>query len=350
MNEMTVCMIGVSGFSGTGKTSLIEGVIPLLKKEGFAVGILKHAHSGIAVDSAGKDTERFYRAGADFVLAHDVSQMYMRQRAEDQDLAGALNRFPRELDLIIVEGHKGASLPKIWVPGRKPDMKGARRGDVRIRSVEAGGTAKAFAFIRRKMEEFHNSRPLKAGLLAGGRSTRMGRPKAFLSIRGKTMMERSYETTRQVIDEVVLLGRTPVPASMENVNVIPDVPRAEGPIAGIAGAFRWDPASVWLISGVDTPLMDTGALHWVLAQRRPGAWAVMPTLDGRTVEAVGACYEPAIYSFIEELRLRGKYALQAISDHPRVITPKIPSSLAHAWRNVNTQEEWKRFLGKRKKR
>jgi len=74
----STCMIGIAGYSGTGKTTLIEKILPELKKQGLNIGIIKHIHHKLAIDVKGKDTDRFSRAGADFVLAHDAQQGFAR--------------------------------------------------------------------------------------------------------------------------------------------------------------------------------------------------------------------------------------------------------------------------------
>src|SRR5512135_2956371 len=113
------CVISIGGYSGSGKTTLIENVVRELKKEGLYVGLLKHtSHHRLSPDGEGKDSERFYRAGADFVFAHDSHQGFARFPQKDAGPSGALARFPRGLDIVLIEGHKGSEIPGIWiVPG-----------------------------------------------------------------------------------------------------------------------------------------------------------------------------------------------------------------------------------------
>jgi molybdopterin-guanine dinucleotide biosynthesis protein A len=110
-------------------------------------------------------------------------------------------------------------------------------------------------------------------------------------------------------------------------------------------AFRWAPESSWIISSVDMPLMNKEAWEWLLSQRKPGVWAVLPKIRGsRGLEATGAVYEPMIFKHVESLAARGKASLQEIAKHGKVITPVIPKSLSCAWTNVNTQSEWEKIL------
>ena len=68
------CIIGISGCSGSGKTTLIRKILPELKKQGLSTGVLKHIHHKLNIDVRGKDTDHFYRAGADFVFARGFCQ------------------------------------------------------------------------------------------------------------------------------------------------------------------------------------------------------------------------------------------------------------------------------------
>src|SRR4030066_695572 len=89
-----ICIIGIAGYSGSGKTTLIRKILPELKKQGLSVGVLKHIHHKLNIDIRGKDTDHFYRAGADFVLAHDSQQGFARYRNSDMSLKALIGRFP----------------------------------------------------------------------------------------------------------------------------------------------------------------------------------------------------------------------------------------------------------------
>src|SRR5574340_416615 len=121
----SICIIGIAGYSGSGKTTLIRKILPELKKQGFSVGLLKHIHHRLDVDIRGKDTDHFYRAGADFVFAHDSQQCFARYRNPDKDISGLIKKFPSALDLVIVEGHKDIALPGIWLESKSSGGKTA---------------------------------------------------------------------------------------------------------------------------------------------------------------------------------------------------------------------------------
>jgi molybdopterin-guanine dinucleotide biosynthesis protein A len=70
---------------------------------------------------------------------------------------------------------------------------------------------------------------------------------------------------------------------------------------------------------------------------------------GSKAEATGACYEPMIFQYVEALSKEGIFALRAIAEHPKVVTPEIPHTIAYAWKNVNTPEDWKNIAEGKKK-
>jgi molybdopterin-guanine dinucleotide biosynthesis protein A len=340
------CVIGISGYSGSGKTTLIEKIVQGLKREGLYIGLLKHAyHHGLSLDGEGKDSERFYRAGADFVFAHDSQQGFARFPLKDAGLSDALARFPKGLDIVLVEGHKNSYIPGIWIlPGGRRTEKHEIPAGVSRRVIyrdDPKYVEKVMAHIHHEIGRFHSGRTLMAGLLVGGRSRRMGMSKAMLKIREETLVERSFNILGKIAARTLFLGSAELPGHFGCADRLTDAAGVEGPMAGILSAFRWAPESTWIISAVDMPFMDREAWKWVMGQRRPGVWAVLPLLkSGAKAETMAACYEPMIFGEVEALARHGIHTLQKLAGHPKVITPLVPESLSHAWKNVNTSKEW----------
>ncbi len=344
----SICIIGIAGYSGSGKTTLIRKILPELKRLGLAVGILKHIHHKLNVDSKGKDTDCFYRAGADFVSAHDDVQGFTRYRSVDITLAQQIRRFPAALDLIIVEGYKDLNMPGIWLE-TKPSggkLKRSSSGNrVTIFRDDPEYYLKVLFHIQRALESFHSQRSVNAGLLIGGKSVRMGAPKSLLKMKGRTLSAKSFDMLSAVSEKTVLLGSGQIPVSLYGADRLADLPDVRGPLSGMLSAFRWVPDSAWIISSVDMPLMNKEAWKWLLSQRKPGVWAVLPKIKGgRGVETTGSVYEPMIFEHVETLAAQGIASLQEIAKHGKVITPMVPEALCRAWTNVNTPGEWEEIL------
>lgn len=105
-------------FSGTGKTTLIEQLIPLLRARGIRLGLIKHSHHHFDIDHPGKDSFRFRKAGAAQVMVASRKRWALITEHEDDrpepSLEELLGQFDHtHLDLILVEGFKHEALSKI---------------------------------------------------------------------------------------------------------------------------------------------------------------------------------------------------------------------------------------------
>lgn len=112
-----VPLIGFAAASGTGKTTLLCRLIPLLKARGLRVGLVKHSHHRFDVDQPGKDSYELRQAGANPVMLSSALRravMTERPQAQDPSLAEELAYFDQEaVDLILVEGFKREHFAKI---------------------------------------------------------------------------------------------------------------------------------------------------------------------------------------------------------------------------------------------
>ncbi|HBR96673.1 MAG TPA: molybdopterin-guanine dinucleotide biosynthesis protein B, partial [Gammaproteobacteria bacterium] len=113
-------VLGISAWSGTGKTTLLTQAIPLLCDAGLHLGIIKHTHHSFDIDIPGKDSYRLRKAGAEQVIAASRHRIaHIREIGRDQaepSLDDALATLHTDtLDLILVEGYKHSPIPKIEV-------------------------------------------------------------------------------------------------------------------------------------------------------------------------------------------------------------------------------------------
>ncbi len=109
-----VPVISIVGKSESGKTTLIEKLIPLLKARGYRVGIVKHAHHGFDMDREGKDSHRHKQAGADAVMIASPGRIAMIKDIPGEGLDDLVPYFA-DMDLLITEGFKRDRAPKIEV-------------------------------------------------------------------------------------------------------------------------------------------------------------------------------------------------------------------------------------------
>jgi len=118
---LTNALVPVLGFiapSGTGKTTLLCKLIPLLRARGLRVAVIKHSHHNIDIDKPGKDTYVLRQAGANQTLLASKQRWALMVENEAQEDEINLNELIQhldqsQLDLILVEGFKHSNFQKI---------------------------------------------------------------------------------------------------------------------------------------------------------------------------------------------------------------------------------------------
>ncbi len=117
MLDTPLPVIGFAAFSGTGKTTLLKQLIPLLRAQGMRPGVIKHAHHQVEFDVPGKDSYVLRKAGAGQVLLASANRwalMGEEPGSQEPELPVLLKRMDlMELDLVLVEGFRHIPLPKV---------------------------------------------------------------------------------------------------------------------------------------------------------------------------------------------------------------------------------------------
>jgi len=339
-----MAVLACCGFKDSGKTTLIEGVIPVLRERGLSVAVVKHDAHGVQFDRPGKDSDRFFRAGAD-VVVRGANESAARWHPEGApDLGATLARLGASHDLVLVEGHKETSLPKLWLLGEGETAPPENVTEIRrVLPMGEGRVSIAVEEISRMLDEAWRSRPVLAGVLVGGSSSRMGRPKQLLEHDGRRLVDRVADVVHGRLGDPVLLGSGAVPEALSANRRLPDAPGIAGPIAGLMAALRWAPNTAWLMVACDQPLISEAAVDWLMDQRRPGRWAILPRLGDGAVEPFLAVYEPQSLALLERLARSGALGPWRIAEHDEVVSPKPPAEFAASWRNVNTLEDFERL-------
>ena len=110
-------VIGLAGWSGAGKTTVLTRAIPLLLQRGLRLSVIKHAHHSFDVDIPGKDSWLHRQAGAEEVLVSSGARwalMHELRGAREPTLPDLLARMS-PVDLVVVEGYKTDPHRKIEV-------------------------------------------------------------------------------------------------------------------------------------------------------------------------------------------------------------------------------------------
>ncbi|GFE59875.1 molybdopterin-guanine dinucleotide biosynthesis protein B [Geobacter sp. AOG2] len=126
--------------SGTGKTTLLEKVIAALKARGYRVGVVKHDAHRFDIDHPGKDSHRLTAAGADTMLICSSEKLaVVKQHTVAPTIEELLPAYFFDVDIVLTEGFKQSSLPKIELYRRE------RSGTLLCRGQEHDPTLVAVA-------------------------------------------------------------------------------------------------------------------------------------------------------------------------------------------------------------
>jgi molybdopterin-guanine dinucleotide biosynthesis protein MobB len=328
-------ILGVCGASGSGKTTLIEQTIHLLRGKGLKVVVAKQSPKLLAIDRPGKDSARFFAAGADLLMMGADGTFLRKQPVAGVDCGAELLTLASLYDVVLVEGYRHTPGPKIWLlaaeESRPPE-------DEQVLACLAWGMnrSQAMAAI---LDDFLGRqwlRPTVLGcILIGGKSTRMGRPKHLLVKDGQTWLQRTAGRLAEVSQQVVVAGEGDMGDCL--LPRILDAPDSQGPLAGLLAVMRWQPWATVLVCACDLPEITVTALSWLLEQRVPGVRAVIPKV-GDYHEPLLALYDFRIRPALEAMARQDIRKLSNLisEDGVRVVTP--PVELCGAWRNVNYPE------------
>jgi len=111
-------LLGVCAYSGTGKTTLLTRLLPLLTTKGLRIAVIKHAHHDFDIDQPGKDSYKIREAGAEQILIASRQRMALMKefhdKREEPSLEECLSAIDaRNIDLVLVEGFKHEEIAKI---------------------------------------------------------------------------------------------------------------------------------------------------------------------------------------------------------------------------------------------
>ena len=110
-----VPVVSLVGKSGVGKTTALERIIREIKRRGYRVGTVKHDTHGFEMDKPGKDSWRHAQAGSDAVVVAGPRKMALIRRTDGEMPLEDIVELMGDVDLVITEGYKSGTKPKIEV-------------------------------------------------------------------------------------------------------------------------------------------------------------------------------------------------------------------------------------------
>lgn len=189
----------------------------------------------------------------------------------------------------------------------------------------------------------HGVDPVSAFILAGGKSSRMGRDKAFLQLRGCTLVDHALKLAARVAGSAWIVGSSGKFAAFGPV--IEDVYLERGPLGGIHAALTQTATDLNLMIAVDLPFLDPSFLEYLISRaRETAAMVVVPKAAGR-LQPLCAVYRRSFAKVAERSLRAGRNRIDVLfADlRTRVIEPEELKENGFAegmFRNVNTPQDW----------
>ncbi|HMB15852.1 MAG TPA: molybdopterin-guanine dinucleotide biosynthesis protein B [Pelovirga sp.] len=114
-------VVSIVAKSGTGKTTLLEKLIAEMKHRGYRVGAIKHDAHSFSIDHEGKDSWRLTQAGADTMLITSPAKVAMVKQHQHSEpvISETIATYCQDVDIVLTEGFKRSSMPKIEVHRRE---------------------------------------------------------------------------------------------------------------------------------------------------------------------------------------------------------------------------------------
>ena len=178
-----------------------------------------------------------------------------------------------------------------------------------------------------------------AVILAGGRSSRMGRDKSLMEVGGQPLIAHLAAQLRPLFPEVLVSANDEAKCRFLGLPVIPDLVPDQGPLMGILSSLRAASRDRVLVLAADIPVAEPAFIQDLLGLARQ-ADLVMPVgADGRS-EPLFAVYRKSVQTRAEAVLADGQRRVTALLPGLKVLQPRMPQGWYH---NLNTPEDYARF-------
>jgi len=161
-----------------------------------------------------------------------------------------------------------------------------------------------------------NEHTLSAVILAGGRSTRLGRDKAFLRLDGRPLVERIIDTVAQFASEVIVVANDISLYESLDARVVSDIYPGKGALGGIFSGLRAATNLYALVVACDMPFLNISLLRY-MRDLAPGYDLVIPRM-GELTESLHAIYSQDCLPAIERQLMDNDLRIAHLFPHVRV--------------------------------
>src|SRR5690606_38356609 len=152
-------------------------------------------------------------------------------------------------------------------------------------------------------------------VLAGGKSSRMGRDKALIAIDGRSLLDRALDTLQPVVNDLLVIG-DPMKYGHVGPFVIADEIAGKGPIGGIVTAMRFSSNDNLLVIACDMPNIDRRLLERLKSELGNFTDAVVPQYNDRA-EPLCAAYHRRCENAFRQAIARGELKMQDVLKNVR---------------------------------
>ncbi|MBR5572562.1 MAG: molybdopterin-guanine dinucleotide biosynthesis protein B [Oscillospiraceae bacterium] len=343
-------VLAVCGEKNTGKTTLVEKLVAALTGRGLRVATIKHDGHEFSADAAGTDSYRHRAAGA-YASAVFDGEKWMVVKSQPQVAAEDLTALFPEADIILLEGCKGSTYPKVqMLTAEKCDLVCNGENLVAFASdgtaspvegVPCYGRDDIEAMVSLVLREKYIRSALSMIVLAGGLSRRMGRDKADLPYGGETFLEHQIALGRGLgISDILVSGYRGERCS---VPVVEDTFSQRGPLGGLESALRRAAHTKCLVLTVDMPCLHTAVLRALIGKSMESTAPVTVLRHGDKVEPLLAVYDRRLADEIRLALEQGRGAVMALLE--QVGYAEYVCADDGMFDNINTQREYAALEG-----
>ena len=184
-----------------------------------------------------------------------------------------------------------------------------------------------------------NQKNITGIILAGGKSSRMGRDKGLIVHDGKTFVERIIDAMRPLVDEIILVANNSEYDRFK-VRRVPDLIPDAGPLAGVYTGLHFSETEKNLALSCDVPLITTGILEQLILASDEDHDIIQLESQGNTLPLI-ALYKKHCENTFQKLLEEGERRLQTAVTHCHVKTISLDDNDARYVINVNTPDQLK---------
>ncbi len=355
-------VIAITGIKNSGKTTLITRLLPLLSQKGYKVAVVKHDGHSFDPDVPGTDSYKYRQAGA-FASAVYSSALMMIIKEQSVSESYLIDQLC-DADIVLLEGFKTSHYPKIEVIrdgnsdspftderlllGIATDINNFKSEDIKcfdLNNIEE--ISKEII----KAAEIQKTSNIGMLLLAGGKSTRMGRSKALLKYKGIPFWRKIAGVLEDFSEVFISISHDEDDLVYEGFKTIRDQTDRIGPIGGLKAAFSSGKFNSYFVSACDMPDMNTDFVKFMIDLWKPLSSIGYEGLfikdeTGRIYTSAGI-YSSSMKRMIEDNISLGFYRLKDILNESKVYYfpyEELNDKCKKALKNVNTVDDYKTYI------